>query len=730
MALLAVNMRMLALLALLVAPCGSFMHFGAAPGRGLALRSLASPRGAQQTFCARQLVAAGQNDGAVGGLGAAQAQVVASRWRAESCVNLYMDGRAGIGGGRGSAGRGRGRGGGGADHAPSVGRGDGVATRPSGGRGGYRNPATTRGGPIDAARFTSVIKECSEVGELARVLQEQKGFLNHIHVSAAWMSLARMGKGRGGGDLRNLLSLLQDLTSSTLDRQGTWGIGNIFYSMARLRVPMDRGLLEVMQTRATATAGEFKTQEVANVLWALATMGEKADRGLLEAMQTRATATAVHYKPQEVANVLWALATMGARANLELLEAMQNRATATAVDFKPQEVANLLWALATMGEKADRGLLEAMQTRATAAAVDFKPQEVANLLWALATMGEKADQRLLVAMQTRATETVGGFIPQAISNMMWALATMGERADRVLLAVMQRRALATSGEFTPQAISNLMWGLATMGDGVDRVLLAAMQRRATAIAVDFTPQAVANLMWALASMGEKADRGLMEAMLKRASATAGEFYPQSVANLLWALAVMGDDLLEGNLAILVDRFAAKILELREEFTEVHKRQLHQWLLSCELGLAPGASLPKGVARVKKELGEASLQAFTTQPTRESQLQREVGAALESAGMEIEEEFRDARSGYSIDYLVRRRSGSFEEPTGLWAVEVDGPFHFLQDARTPSGSTLLKRRLLGLLGYTVVPVPFWEWNALRDESAQLRYVQDKLGKGAP
>ena len=94
-------------------------------------------------------------------------------------------------------------------------------------------------------------------------------------------------------------------------------------------------------------------------------------------------------------------------------------------------------------------------------------------------------------------------------------------------------------------------------------------------------------------------------------------------------------------------------------------------------------------------------------------------------LEIEEEYRDARSGYSIDVLVRRRSaaGSTE-----WAVEVDGPTHFLGDGRTPSGSTLLKRKQLGQLGYTVVPVPFWEWNVLTGEEAKRRYVVDKLRGG--
>ena len=123
---------------------------------------------------------------------------------------------------------------------------------------------------------------------------------------------------------------------------------------------------------------------------------------------------------------------------------------------------------------------------------------------------------------------------------------------------------------------------------------------------------------------------------------------------------------------------------------------------------------------------------------ESRLQREVAVVLRRtvSEVEVEEEYRDARSGYSIDVLVRRRSAegsssganSVEEPAGEWAVEVDGPTHFLWEGRTPSGSTMLKRKQLGQLGYTVVPVPFWEWDVLRGEEAKRWYIADKLGGG--
>jgi hypothetical protein len=204
--------------------------------------------------------------------------------------------------------------------------------------------------------------------------------------------------------------------------------------------------------------------------------------------------------------------------------------------------------------------------------------------------------------------------------------------------------------------------------------------------------------------------------------------------VLWALTVMGEDR-DGVMDVLIDCFSARVLELRDTLTVQDKRQLHQWLLSYGLDLMSGASLPSGVARVKQEMGEECSQAFSRDEGHPSQLQQEVATALRGyvPVLEIEEEYRDARSGYSIDVLVRRRSAAGSssgsespvKPYGGWAVEVDGPTHFLGHGRAPSGSTLLKRKQLGQLGYTVVPVPFWEWNAQRGEEAKQRYLADKL-----
>ena len=62
--------------------------------------------------------------------------------------------------------------------------------------------------------------------------------------------------------------------------------------------------------------------------------------------------------------------------------------------------------------------------------------------------------------------------------------------------------------------------------------------------------------------------------------------------------------------------------------------------------------------------------------------------------------------------------------GPWAVEFDGPSHFLASG-APTGATLLKRRYLQLLGHTLVSVPYWEWERCQGAGEREQYLRSKL-----
>ena len=57
------------------------------------------------------------------------------------------------------------------------------------------------------------------------------------------------------------------------------------------------------------------------------------------------------------------------------------------------------------------------------------------------------------------------------------------------------------------------------------------------------------------------------------------------------------------------------------------------------------------------------------------------------------------------------------------MEFDGPSHFLS-SRAPTGATLLKRRHLQLLGYVLVSVPYWEWDACKGQVEREQYLRLK------
>ena len=69
-------------------------------------------------------------------------------------------------------------------------------------------------------------------------------------------------------------------------------------------------------------------------------------------------------------------------------------------------------------------------------------------------------------------------------------------------------------------------------------------------------------------------------------------------------------------------------------------------------------------------------------------------------------------------------GESSSSTGTWAVEVDGPSHFLT-SRAPTGATLLKRRCLELLGHALVTVPYWDWDGCKGPGEREQYLRGKL-----
>jgi hypothetical protein len=85
-------------------------------------------------------------------------------------------------------------------------------------------------------------------------------------------------------------------------------------------------------------------------------------------------------------------------------------------------------------------------------------------------------------------------------------------------------------------------------------------------------------------------------------------------------------------------------------------------------------------------------AFEDAQANPSASQQQISKTLRDMRMSVEDEVQCPKSGYSIDMLVHAHDSTLE--TGgesssgrVWAVEFDGPSHFLASG-TPTGATLL------------------------------------------
>jgi hypothetical protein len=301
---------------------------------------------------------------------------------------------------------------------------------------------------------------------------------------------------------------------------------------------------------------------------------------------------------------------------------------------------------------------------------------------------------------------------------------MGTKPGERMMGQLERRAEAISGKFNSQEVANTLWAYATMGTKPGERMMEQLERRAEAISGEFNSQNVANTLWAYATMGTKPGERMMGQLERRAEAISGEFNSQNVSNALWASSFFS---VQFNLAprlycSLSSSFASMDFDDQQSLC-----QLHQVFMSCDMIESLHADFSVSVQTLKEELGPSCQAAFIGAPVHPSASQQQVSDTLRDMGLSVEDEFRCPKSGYSIDMRVHDMRVNAKSSTGAaagWAVEFDGPSHFLT-CRLPVGGTLMKRRHLELLGYTVVSLPFWEWDQLTGSDERKEYLRGKL-----
>ena len=200
----------------------------------------------------------------------------------------------------------------------------------------------------------------------------------------------------------------------------------------------------------------------------------------------------------------------------------------------------------------------------------------------------------------------------------------------------------------------------------------------TALAGTFNAQDATNTLWAYATMGRDPGAGVMRE--GRAEALAGTFNAQDVT--LWAACAFSLLRASDTEFRFVDTVVHRLASLDKPacFNSSQLRQLHQFFLSCSVETRLVVEAIKDMQSLK----DTCRLAFEGAQTNPSATQQQVSETLRHMGLSVEDEVRCPKSGYSIDMLVHdsalEMGGERSSRGGVWAVEFDGPWHFLAARR--------------------------------------------------
>jgi len=234
-----------------------------------------------------------------------------------------------------------------------------------------------------------------------------------------------------------------------------------------------------------------------------------------------------------------------------------------------------------------------------------------------------------------------------------------------------------------------------------------------------TAQELANSLWAYARFAYHPGR-VLASFLAVMERRVEEFEGQGCTNSLWALAVLKATHSAAFVGLLQQY--VHLERTSNLFGELQYNQVLQAVLLAQFEARGGRVAWRPEVDLPEDLVDRALTAWASQQTATqlSGFHLDVSEGLIRLGIPHHIEHLVARDLLSIDIAVTSSGRQI-------AIEVDGPFHFPVNARTPLGHTMIRRRLLRAAGWTVVSIPWYEWFAMRSWEDRLQYLAGVLSR---
>ena len=287
---------------------------------------------------------------------------------------------------------------------------------------------------------------------------------------------------------------------------------------------------------------------------------------------------------------------------------------------------------------------------------------------------------------------IDAFSPQELANTAWGYAKIGF-VHRRLFAAIAPVALRKIREFNSLEMANIMWAFVTLGL-MARTLFDAIAVEATRH--DSNPSNLTNTIRSFAKAG-LVPPTLFEAIAVEAVRQIGDYNSQDMVNTMWAFASVGwqQNEIFWRLGSALNKKCSFA-----ELNDISKSNLYLVTLYVQIEW-PDLDFPLSSSQIQS-LRSHYLHSRSDKRTK---LRRDVSTMLTEIGW-----------NHSVDYVTQDGlCPDLADPEAKTAIEVDGPFHYLQDVTTGecviNGSKQLKSRLLTGRGWHVIHVPFFEWEGM-------------------
>ena len=256
----------------------------------------------------------------------------------------------------------------------------------------------------EAKRFTTQIHQAGSAAELLALLENvpDQAALDHIHISAAMMSLAKFNKYRrlrkSHVDSRawsRLVSRLHELLQQ--NALSPWSSANVFYATGELYKILGTHLRHVLPRLCKAVrseASKMNAQELSNCMLAAEKLQNVSPevRNVVPTFVSCIPGKVADMTPQGLANCLLAIAKLvdASKVVLEAVPAIARRLQGNLFRMNSQDLANNFWAVAKLKDLSPEGLALApmLVGRIVPQIGRFKTVELHMSVWAAQQLRE------------------------------------------------------------------------------------------------------------------------------------------------------------------------------------------------------------------------------------------------------------------------------------------------------------------------------------------------------